>query len=438
MEPPGPNHLKALFPMTKLRVLVSAYACNPSGSVHLHPGEDLTGWRLVEQLGRFHDLWVIAHGYNKPGVESTRPEATAGSPRFIFVELPAGLKWLYRIEFGQRIYYYLWQIKAWRVARKLHKEFRFDVAHHVTFGNDWIASYIGAFLPVPFVWGPVGGGQRTPKPLRSEYSLYGRFAEDTRNIAQWFGRRDPVRRRAVRRAKALLVCNDETRELVPERFRDKALFFPVNGISENDILPRPVRVREPGAFRVMTAGRLHRLKGFALAVRAFARFASERPDARMLIIGKGPEEERLKRLIGDLGLGDSVTIRDWLPREKVLEEMRSSNVFLFPSFRDGGGAVVVEAMASGLPVICLDSGGPGSHIQEEWGIKIGPADSERVVGEMARALKALRDDEPLRAALGEAARKRAAAYYPWRAHGDRLHEIYRSVVLGSRGGRSQE
>ncbi len=414
----------------KLKIIVSAYACNPSGSVHLHPGEDLTGWRLVEQLGRFHDLWVITHSYNKPGVESVRPEGTTGSPRFFFVELPAALKWLYKIEFGQRIYYYLWQIKAWRVARRLHKEIGFDIAHHVTFGNDWLASYIGAFLPVPFVWGPVGGGQRTPRPLRSEYSLYGRFAEDTRNIAQWFGRRDPVRRCALRKAKAFLVCNEETRDLVPERFRDKVLFFPVNGISANDVLREPVRVRKPGAFRILTAGRLHRLKGFALAIRAFGRLASERQDARMLIIGKGPEEGRLRRLIGELGLGDSVRIQDWLPREEVLKEMRSSDVFLFPSFRDGGGAVVVEAMASGLPVICLDSGGPGSHIQEGWGIKVGPACAEDVAREMGRALRTLYDDEALREALGEAARKRAAAYYLWNAHGDRLLEIYRSIVPG--------
>ena len=97
---------------------------------------------------------------------------------------------VYKIEFGQRIYYYLWQIKAWRVARRLHKEMGFDIAHHVTFGNDWIASYIGAFLPVPFICGPVGG-QRTPRQLWSEYTAYGRFAEAARNIAQWFGRRDP-------------------------------------------------------------------------------------------------------------------------------------------------------------------------------------------------------------------------------------------------------
>ncbi len=318
------------------------------------------------------------------------------------------------------------------MARRLHKEIGFDVAHHVTFGNDWIASYIGAFLPVPFIWGPVGGGQRTPRPLRSEYSLYGRFAEDTRNIAQWFGRRDPVRRRAIRRAKAFLVCNDETRELVPKRFRDKVIFFPVNGISRDDILQGPLAARKNGAFQVLTAGRLHRLKGFAIAVRAFGRFVADHPDARLIIIGKGPEEERLKRLITELGIGDSVRIQDWLPRDEVMKAMRVAHVFLFPSFRDGGGAVVVEAMASGLPVICLDSGGPGSHIQSEWGIKVSPADPESVAREMGQALSTLHDDEGLRIALGEAARKRAAEFYPWDAHGDRLREIYRSIVPGCR------
>ncbi len=421
--------------MNSIKVLVSAYACNPSGAAHLHPGEDLTGWRLVEQLGRFHDLWVITHSYNKPGVEGARPKGANGSPRFLFVELSAGLKWLYKIEFGQRIYYYLWQIKAWRVARRLNREIGFDIAHHVTFGNDWIASYIGAFLPVPFIWGPVGGGQRTPSQLLTEYTAYGRFAEAARNIAQWFGRRDPVRRRAVRKARAFLVCNNETRELVPRRWRNKVVFFPVNGVSRNDVRQGPIAARNDGAFQVLTAGRLHRLKGFAIAVRAFGRFASEHPDARMLIIGKGPEEARLKRLIDELGLAHAVKIQDWLARDEVLKRMRSSHVFLFPSFRDGGGAVVVEAMASGLPVICLDSGGPGSHVQPPWGVKVSPAEAERVAEKMGRALGALHDDENRRVAMGEAARARAAEFYLWDAHGERLDEIYRGVVgdLPSRG-----
>jgi glycosyltransferase involved in cell wall biosynthesis len=413
-----------------MKVLVSAYACNPAGSLKLHPGEDLTGWRLVEQLARFYDLWVVTHQYNKAGIS----EARAGTPlpniQFIFVELSKALKWLYRIEFGQRIYYYLWQIKAWRVARKLHREVRFDAAHHLTFGNDWIPSFIGAFLPVPFLWGPVGGGQRTPKPLLKEYSLYGRFAESARNCAQSVGRRMLVRKRCLKKARAVLVCNRETQARMPRKYQDKILYFPVNGIAAEDFmdgLPEPRRNGQ--RFKVITAGRLHRLKGFSLAVEAFGAFAEKHPESEMVIIGAGPEGGRISGLISRLGLEDKVRILPWLPRREVLANMRSSDVFLFPSFRDGGGAVVVEAMGSGIPVVVLDSGGPGAHVEEAWGIKVTPKSRDSVIKGMASALETLCADDALRHRLGATGRKRALEFYVWDRLGDRLQEIYREFLI---------
>jgi glycosyltransferase involved in cell wall biosynthesis len=416
---------------TNMRVLISAYACNPAGSLQLHPGEDLTGWRLMEQLARFHDLWVITHRYNEEGVS----EALAGKPlpniRFTFVELPKPLKWLYRIEFGQRIYYYLWQIKAWRVARKLHREIRFDAAHHLTFGNDWIPSFIGAFLPVPFIWGPVGGGQRTPKPLLKEYSLYGRFAEAARNCAQGVGRRMCVRKRCLKKARAVLVCNRETRARMPRKFRDKILYFPVNGVAGEDFVNVGLGPRRNGErFKVITAGRLHRLKGFSLAVEAFGAFAEKHPASEMVIIGEGPEEGRIRGLISRLRLEDKIRILPWLPRREVLANMRSSDVFLFPSFRDGGGAVVVEAMGSGIPVIVLDSGGPGAHVSEAWGIKVAPVSRESVVRGMTAALETLSSDPALGRRLGEAGRKRALEFYAWDKLGRKMREIYEYAVGG--------
>ena len=416
-------------PSGRLTVLVSAYACNPTGSLQLHPGEDLTGWRLMEQLARFHDLWVITHRYNEEGIS----EALAGKPllnaRFTFVELPKPLKWLYRIEFGQRIYYYLWQIKAWRVARKLHREVRFDAAHHLTFGNDWIPSFIGAFLPVPFLWGPVGGGQRTPKPLLKEYSLYGRFAEFTRNCAQSVGRRMFVRKRCLKKARVVLVCNWETQARMPREYKDKIQYFPVNGIAREDFnggWPEPLRKER--MFKVITAGRLQRLKGFSLAVDAFGAFAKKYPSSEMIIIGDGPEKGRIRRLISRLGLEDKVRILPWLPRCEVLANMRSSDVFLFPSFRDGGGAVVVEAMGSGIPVVVLDSGGPGAHVSKDWGVKVAPASREAVVREMTAALEILYSDRALGQRLGAAGRKRALEFYAWDRLGDRMRDIYENVV----------
>jgi len=411
--------------VTRKKVLVSAYACNPSGALAFHPGEDLTGWRFVEEISRFHDVWVITHEYNREGIRTSLAGREGRGVHFHFLKLARPLGGLYKVEFGQRIYYYLWQIAALVAARRLHRRIGFDLAHHVTFGNDWIPSYIGAFLPVAFIHGPVGGGQRTPRPLLREYSLGGRLSEWGRAAAQWVGRRDPVRCLALKKAKAILVCNKETMGKIPGGCRGKVVEFPVNGITCEDLGPAAVEKTGDGKFRVFMAGRFHRLKGFALGLRAFAAFAREFPGAEMTVAGSGPEEARLRRLIDDAGLGSRVTMKSWMPRTELLAAMRAADVFLFPSFRDGGGAVVVEAMAASKPVICLDSGGPGFHVQPGWGFKIPPGRPEAVVDGLAGALRILARDRGFLRSLGRAARERAEDYYLWDRHGERLQGIYR-------------
>jgi glycosyltransferase involved in cell wall biosynthesis len=416
--------------MKRLHVLVSAYACNPTSSLQLHPGEDITGWRLVGQIRRFHEVWVITHTYNREGVDKARSEGAYPDVHFHFLDLPRALRALYKIEFSQRIYYYLWQFAAWRLARRLHKEHRFDLAHHLTFGNDWIGSIIGAFLPVPYIHGPVGGGQRTPKPLLKEYTAYGRFAERVRQTAQWGGRHDWIRRRCLRKAKAILVCNEETRAKIPKKSRSKVVYFPVNGMSREDLALMPVRHDGGGKFLVLTAGRMHRLKGFALAVKAFARFAVVHPEAEFRIVGMGGEETALRALAADRGVADKVVFIPWMARPDLLKTMAAADVFLFPSFRDGGGAVVVEAMAAGLAVVVLNSGGPGSHIQNEWGIKVAPGEPDAVAAGFADALIQLYENPERRRALGAAARRRVEEFYIYEREGERMQEIYRSA-LGS-------
>lgn len=397
-------------------------------SKQLHPGEDFTGWRLVQQLNRFYDLWVITHSYNRKGVLRALKEGEEQRVQFHFIQLPSWLGFLYKFGFGERIYYYLWQIRALTIARRLHHKIHFDAAHHLTFGNDWMPTFIGALMPVPFIWGPLGGGQRTPRGLVKEYSLYGRFAEKVRNGAQWLGRRDYFRRRCLKRARYVLVCNRETQAKIPSKYEHKIHLFPVNGVSLEDIESNSVVRNSPQAFRILTSGRFHRLKGFALALKAFARFSEKFPDSEFVLIGNGPEELRLKRLACNLGLSEKVVNYPWLQRQELLEEMRSSDVVLFPSFRDGGGAVVVEAMACGKPVVCLDTGGPGFHIQKEWGIKIAPKNPEHVVQEMAKALECLYENKDLRRKMGEAAQQRAKEFYLWDKLGEQLQRIYEQAL----------
>jgi glycosyltransferase involved in cell wall biosynthesis len=417
-----------------LRVLVSAYACNPLGSKDLHPGEDLTGWRLVNEIAGRHQATVISHAYNEPSVRAALKKNPRDNVAFHFLRLPAPFGLLYKVEFGQRIYYYLWQVAAYLLARKLHKKRPFDLAHHLTFGNDWLGSWIGAFLPVPYIHGPVGGGQRTPKPLRSEYTAYGKFAESAREKAQWFGRRDIVRYRSLKRARAILVCNRETRAKMPRSYDPKIFDFPVNGMSREDLAVLPRETKAPdGVFRIITAGRFHRLKGFALAVKAFGRFVREHPASEFILVGQGEEGERIDRIIRELGIGDKVRLVGWLGRAELLGWMARADIMVFPSFRDGGGAVVVEAMAMGKPVVCLDSGGPGFHVRPAWGIKVAPAAVETVVADMAAAFAKLQKDPELRLRMGRAARARVEDYYLHDRESERLEAVYRQAL-----GRNEE
>ncbi len=96
-------------------------------------------------------------------------------------------------------------------------------------------------------------------------------------------------------------------------------------------------------------------KGLALALRALALV----PAWRLVVLGSGPDLPRLRRLARRYAVEDRVEFRAWQPREEVLRCMREeSNVLLFPSLHDEAGWVMVEALAVGLPVVCLDHGGP--------------------------------------------------------------------------------
>jgi glycosyltransferase involved in cell wall biosynthesis len=431
------------YKVKKLRLLACAFACSPSGNNRLGNGEAVLGWNLVTQLARFHEVHVLTHPSNREGIEKRPAEPAYPTLHFHFFELPRWLSVLQKLQGCFQVYAYLWQIQAYFVARRLHREIPFDAFHHITYANDWGASYVGAFLPIPYLRGPCGGAQRTPRQYLSEYGLHNRFWERMRAGMGWILRHDPFFIRSQARAQRILVCNRESLQALPKRFQRKAIFFPVNGISSEDLKiiasrngskrPQHDDARPAGSvptqeFRVFSAGRLIALKGYKLAIRAFGLFVRQHPEARLEIVGEGPDLERLRDIIGLFKLDNHVNLPGWMPRDKVLAAMCACDVFLFPSFRDGGGAVVIEAMAAGKPVICLDLAGPAMHVTEGCGIKI-PAGSPRETTELiAQALERLCRDPELRGRMGKAARQRAEQMYTWDHLGERLQKIYEEAL----------
>lgn len=423
--------------MKRLKLLVSAYACNPLATEESNPGEALLGWNLVKQLNRFHDVSVLTRTYNREGIAEAVNREKIEDASFHYLTLPKFLSVLKRNFLGFSLYYLMWQIKAFLIARKLVKKKHFDFFHHITFNNDWMPSFIGAYLPLPFIWGPMGGGQKVPRSFIKTIHWKNRINQNLRLTGQWFWRNTLFRRRCVKKALAILVCNKDTEGKI-KTDKTKLYFYPVNGISPEELSSPANKQRQKSSpFQVIFAGRLDPIKGINLGIKAFYDFSLKYPESRLKIIGIGPEKERLENLTELLHIQDKVEFIPWLERQELLVQLSKSDVLLFPSFRDGGGQVLIEAMACGIPVIGVNVGGPGVHIQKEWGIKIEPKNPEYTIQEMAMALEKLYLDNELREKMGTAGRKRTEEFYLWDRLGDHLQQIYQEVLPEELTGRGQ-
>jgi glycosyltransferase involved in cell wall biosynthesis len=412
------------------KVLVSAYACHPNPATAHFPGEAILGWHLAKEIAGFADLHLVTWAFNRTGVEGTLAGPDGRPAKVHYVDLPPRLHRALRDRhLGTRIYYFLWQRAAAKLAKELYRREGFDLFHQITFSNDWMPSFIAPALPIPFIWGPIGGGQKVPKELMGTLARRDRRQERSRTFLQSLWRATPARRRCARKASAILVCNKETKGVL-SRWGDKIVDFPVNGISREDIAAETPALVGRHGFRLLYVGRFDPIKGLPLALEALRILLEICPAATLELVGEGPERLRLEALAARLGITDRLIWTPWSPRSEIFARMRRSDVFLFPSLRDGGGAVVVEAMASGLPVVCLDLAGPGLHIRDGWGFKVPSGRPDVVAAGLAGALGRFLCDPGLRVRSGHAAKERAVSFYEWGRLGETLHGIYRDALAG--------
>ena len=408
-----------------LRVLVSAYACEPGkGS---EPG---VGWNWARQIARFaEEVWVITRANNREVIEQALAKEPLPNVRWVYFDLPRWARFWKKGQRGVHLYYYLWQIGIYFLAWRLHRKVKFDLIHHVTFGNYWTPSFL-ALLPVPFVvWGPVGGGESAPGPFYRTFSWRGRIYEYMRSLARWFGEHDPFVRITARRAAVALAKAQETVQRLKTLGASKVVTMPEVAWPAEEIqrlAAVPVHTGNP--FRVLSLGRLLHWKGFHLGLTAFARFVREFPQSEYWLIGDGPERRNLERLARKLGVKDKVRFWGALPRAEALAKLAGCDVLVHPSLHDSGGWVCVEAMAAGRPVICLDLGGPALQVTEETGFKIPVCTPDQAVEEMAAAMLRLARDPDLRHSMGEAARRRVREKFSWERRGEQVHSLYGELL----------
>ncbi len=407
----------------RLRVLISAYACQPGKG-----SEFGVGWNQVQQTARFNDVWVITRSAHREAIEGELRRHANPCVHWVYFDFPRCAR-LWKHTLSIRLYYYLWQFGAYFIARGLHRRIGFDIAHHVTFVNYSSPTFL-ALLPVPFVWGPVGGGESSPKTFRTTFDSRGRSLELFRDFARRAGEFDPFVRLTARRAALALATTRETEDrMVRMGCRNTAVMSEA-GLSRDDLtalgaIPLP---ESNLPFRVVTVARLLYWKGQELALRAFAEFHQNFFESEYWIIGEGTDRLRLEQISQSLKLRKSVVFLGRMSRREVFDRMTHCHAVLFPSLHDSGGWACLEAMAARRPVICLDLGGPGLQITSDVGIKIPALSPAQAIADLADALRWLATDRKTRMEMGERGRARVERHFNWDKKGVEFADLYGAIV----------
>ena len=372
-----------------MKILISAYACEPGkGS---EPG---IGWHWARTLVLMgHEVWVVTRSNNQPAIDA----AVAGQPwaarlHFAYFDLGRLARRAKKLPFGTQWYYGRWQRAVAPLFHSLHAAHRFDAAQHLTFGVFRTPSALGQ-LGIPWVFGPVGGGEFAPAPLRAGFPLRGRLIDALRDMLIRRATHSRALARCLQSATQILVKTPQTLAALPAAVRARARCQLEIGLEDSAIVdPAGLRPVGDGPLRLLFIGRFVYLKGGDLALEALADALLAGADAELTFVGQGPERGRWMKQAERLGIADKVAWIDWLPRDDLPAMYARHHALLFPSLHDSSGNVVLEAMAHGLAVICLDIGGPAQIVDVHSAVLV-PALTRRrdeVVAGLAQAIVATR------------------------------------------------
>ena len=224
----------------------------------------------------------------------------------------------------------------------------------------------------------------------------------------------PVEYLLAKKTDCIITINNEDLQVagkLPVKGKDSIFYIHGVGVDDNRFFPRPELYEKKraelgvpeGAFHIVSAAELNDNKNLAVVIRAVAELRRE--DILYSICGEGPERKKLESLITDLGLERNVRLLGY--RNDMEEVLASADAFAFPSKREGLGVAAVEALLSGVPLICADNRGTREyavHGKNSIVCRTGK------VSEYSSAIEKLYSDTEYRNRLSESCKESAGAF----------------------------
>ncbi len=414
-----------------LRVLHVAELCNPDwvsvpleGWFHARALADLTQSHLVTQ---HFNAQNIARAGLRAGADFTALDTrrVARPLRALSALLRGGdgVGQTTQTAFDSLAYYWFEHL-LWRRFGPAIARGEFDLVHRLTPLTPTAPSPIARrcrAAGVPFVIGPLNGGL----PWPAGFDHVRRSEREWLSYVRGAYKLLPGYRATRACAAAILSGSRATHAQLGARWQARAVYVPENGVDLSRFdTPRDAPAGRP--LRVAFMGRLVPYKGADMLLQAAAPLIRAGQVA-LEVIGEGLELPRLKALAEREQLGEGALFPGWIKHAELKHRLTRCDVFGFPSIREFGGAVVLEAMALGLVPLVVDYGGPGEHVSPATGFALPLGTRDEIVARLRGVLEQLaRDPSGLRA-MGRRARERVARHFTWSAKAGQVLEVYRWV-----------
>lgn len=332
-----------------MNYLISAYSVNPyKGS------EDSIGWNWVLQYEKNYKegdrIILLTKKFNEKDTRRGLKEFNIQHVELVIVDVPNALNWFREKHSAfHHMYYILWQHWAWLWVK--HSGIRFDVIHHVTMNDYRIPSELYKAKGAKVIWGPMGGAQVTPRPLKvyEKNQLVANFREFVNKSCSW----NPFYKKALRSYYKIYCINNETQKQISRIVGKDVPLMPELALRD-EYKNLPIRKGRNDILKIVFVGRLIGKKGIAFLVDALSLMPTDM-DWELLIFGDGDDRALIEKQISDSGIGKNVKLMGNRPLNQIAEAYQQADVFVLPSLRETSENVLLEAMAYAVPIVAFDT-----------------------------------------------------------------------------------
>lgn len=420
-----------------MKVLIIAEQCNPEWA-----SVPLEAWNYFSEISKFADVTLVTHERNREAIQKTPfAEKAVYITESDFIKnyhetVTQFLKFIFRGKQNWPIYHLLSYPIYGEFNHKVYQQFKdeilageYDLVHALTpMMPRYPVKTVRACKNTPFLLGPVNGGVPFPKGFQEKAKQEFAYFNFLRALGRFL---IPGYVQTYKQADKVLAGSTYTLDMLRNLFQlsePKLELFYENGIPKSFLAQPQQQKAKNGRVNLIFVGRLVPYKCADIVIEAIGKLdAALQQKLSLTIVGDGSEKAKLEARVQELNLQHIIHFAGWVDHQKTLEYYSQSDIFCFPSIREFGGAVVLEAMACGLPCIVANNGGIGEYVTEATGFKIDPISREYLTEEMANKIKLLVEDEALRAQMSVAAFARAQEF-EWEAKAKKIVAVYEELI----------